>query len=271
MIFTKEQFDSQIKIWENRIVKLCKKCNGVGSIDLPNSNKAKMCECQKEALTNAHLSVSGVPIKYIKSKWKWEILNNSQDSIKKSQKFVDNFVENYQNGKGLYLYGRQGRGKSLLESLIARDVIKMINPDTNNRFRVGFIIFEEMIKLSHEARTEQPQRKKYYSLIESTDLLILDNIGSETGTAAHNTKVLEYILRKRDNNCVPTIISSNFSPEQLKDQYSDTIYDFIVQNSELVWVEGENFRQKSKVFDEEFDEDFGEELNEDFLEDDKNE
>ena len=99
-------------------------------------------------------------------------------------------------------------------------------------------------------------------IIESSDLLILDNIGSETGTAGYNTKLLEFILRKRDNNCVPTIISSNFTLEQIKSNYSDTIHDFIVQNSDLVLVEGENYRQKGSMFDE-FDDDFLENLSDD--------
>jgi DNA replication protein DnaC len=55
---------------------------------------------------------------------------------------------------------------------------------------------------------------------------------------------------------MPTIISSNFTPEQIKNLYSDTIHDFIVQNSELVLVEGENYRQKGNVFEDDFEKDF---------------
>ncbi|MNV94156.1 DNA replication protein DnaC [compost metagenome] len=97
-------------------------------------------------------------------------------------------------------------------------------------------------------------------IIENPDLLIIDNIGSETGTQAYNTKVLEFVLRKRDNNSVPTIISSNFTPEQLIQTYSDTVHDFIVQNSDLVLVQGDNFRQKGQINEEDLD--FGGEFGE---------
>jgi DNA replication protein DnaC len=254
MIFSKEQFEDEIKIWQNRIVRQCKLCNGIGSIDLSNSNKAVMCECQQKALTNSYLVASGVPRKYIDATWDWDVLNNNRESTEKMKCYIEDFINNYKKGKGVYLYGRQGRGKSLLESLAARDVVKLINPDTNSYFKIGFIIFEDMIKISHESRNEFSSRKKYLYLIENTDLLIMDNIGSETGTQGHNTKVLQYILRKRDNSCLPTIISSNYTPEKIKEAYSDTVHDFIIQNCDLILVEGENFRQKGKNFDFNYDE-----------------
>jgi DNA replication protein DnaC len=256
VLFSKEELEMEIRRWHNRLVKVCTICNGVGTIDKPNSNKAIMCECQQKSLTNSHLVASGVPRKYLDGNWNWDTLNNNKESTKKVKKFVENFQQNYCSGRWLYIYGRQGRGKSLLESLSARDIITKLNPDTNRHFKVAFIIFEEMIQLSHEARSDSAAKKKYYSIIESTDLLIIDNIGSETGTVPYNSKILEYILRKRDNNCVPTIISSNFTLEQIKEHYSDTIHDFIIQNSDIVLVEGENFRQKGTVVADDFDEDF---------------
>jgi DNA replication protein DnaC len=256
MIFSKEDLDQEIKRWQNRLVKNCKDCEGSGSVSKQGTNKAVMCDCQNRALSNSYLVASGIPRKYLDENWNWENINCNKDSIDKVRKYVGTFVQNYYAGKWLYIYGRQGRGKSLLESLSARDIIKKINPDTDRHFKVAFIIFEEMVQLSHEARNDSISRKRYNAIIENTDLLIIDNIGSETGTVPYNSKVLEYILRKRDNNCMPTIISSNFTPEQIKNHYSDTIHDFIVQNSELVLVEGENYRQKGNVFEDDFEKDF---------------
>lgn len=262
MLFSKDELDLEIKKWHNRIVKNCPLCNGIGAVDIPNSNNTRLCECQQKAMANAHLVASGIPRKYIDSNWDWEILQNNKESTEKVKKFVSNFEQNYYAGKWLYIYGRQGRGKSLLESLAAREIIKKINPDTNKHYKVFFIIFEELVQISHDARSDNIARKKMNFIIESPDLLIVDNVGSETGTINYNAKFLEFILRKRDNNCVPTIISSNFTLEQVKSHYSDTIHDFIVQNSELVLVEGENHRQKGSILDD-FDDDFFDDSDED--------
>jgi DNA replication protein DnaC len=261
MLLSKDLMEQEMKKWHNRLVKNCKKCNGEGTITLYNSNKGVVCDCQKKAMSNARLISCGIPTKYLDKEWDWTNINCPKEVIDKVKKYVDNFIQNYYDGQWIYLYGRQGRGKTLLESLTARDVIVKINPDTDKCFKVIFVIFEELIRLSHESRDDANIRKKYNYIIESTDLLILDNIGSETGTTSYNSKILEYILRKRDMNCVPTIISSNFSPEQIKEHYSDTIHDFIIQNSHLVLVEGENYRQKGNTLDDELDKDFFEDDN----------
>jgi DNA replication protein len=250
MLFTHEEYQNEVKRWQNRLVVNCPICKGVGSVDKPGTTKATMCKCQENSIKNARLVASGVPRKYLDESWNWDELNNNEESKQKVKKYVENFQQNYFAGKGLYIYGRQGRGKSLMESLVAREVSALMNPDRGSNYKITFIIFEDLVKMSHEARSDISVSKKLNMIIEGSDLLIIDNVGSETGTQAYNTKFLELVLRKRDNSCVPTIISSNYTPEQIQQNYSDTIHDFILQNSELVFVQGENFRQKNQVIDE---------------------
>lgn len=253
MLFSREELQMEVKRWQNRLVVNCPICKGVGSVDKPGTTKAIMCKCQETSLLNAHLVSAGIPRKYLDESWSWDGLNNNQESKDKVKKYTENFQQNYFGGRGLYIYGRQGRGKSLMEALVAREVAHKINPDRGTNYKVSFIIFEELVKMSHEARSDMSSGRKLNMLIESTDLLIIDNIGSETGSQAYNTKLLEFVLRKRDNNSVPTIISSNYTPEQLIENYSDTIHDFIQQNCDLVFVQGDNFRQKGQVNEDEFE------------------
>lgn len=253
MLFTREELQLEIKRWQNRLMANCPICKGIGSIDKPGTTKAIMCKCQEKSILNAHLVASGIPRKYLDESWNWDGLNNNQESKEKIKKYTENFKENYFAGKGLYIYGRQGRGKSLMEALVAREISRLINPDRGSNFKVAFIIYEELVKLSHEARNDMSSSKKLNMIIENPDLLIIDNVGSETGSQSYNMKLLELVLRKRDNSSIPTIISSNYTPEQLIEKYSDTVHDFIVQNCDLVFVQGDNFRQKSQISEEDFD------------------
>lgn len=250
MIFSRQEYEAEVKRWQNRLVKNCPKCGGLGSIDKPGSNMAIMCSCQEKAILNAHLASAGIPRKYLNQTWNWEGLNNNREATEKIKKYADNFIDHYYNGEGLYIYGQQGRGKSLLESLTAREVAAKINPDTGKHFKVAFIIFEELVQISHQARNDLDARALFNRIISKPELLILDNIGSETGSKDYNTKLLEFILRKRDNDNVPTIISSNYTPEQLLSAYSDTIHDFIKQNCIPVLVQGDNFRKRNSVVED---------------------
>lgn len=250
MIFSREEQQAEVKKWQNRLVKNCPICKGSGSIDKPGTNMAVMCSCQKQALLNADLASSGIPRKYLNSNWNWDGLNNNRESTEKVKEYANNFDDYYFDGEGIYLYGQQGRGKSLLESLVAREVAAKINRDTNKHYKVAFIIFEELVQLTHQSRSDLKARNLYHTIVSKPDLLIIDNIGSETGSKEYNTKVLEFILRKRDNDGNPTIISSNYTPEQLLTAYSDTIHDFIDQNFMHVLVQGENHRKKNSLMED---------------------
>lgn len=246
MIFNQGERQQEIKRWENRLVKTCTICNGTGSIEKEVGQPGKMCNCMHTALLNAHLVGCGVPRKFLNSSWDWEGFKNASESMKKVKAYADNFKEHYFNGRGLYLYGQQGRGKSMLEALAAKDIAHQINPDNDKHFKVAFIIFEELIQMSHEARVNYETKVKMNRIIAQPELLIIDNLGSETGQkseSGHVPRFLEFILRKRNNDCLPTIISSNYTPEQLKVEYTDTIHQFIEENFELVSVIGDNWRQ----------------------------
>lgn len=245
MLYNEEELNAEIKRWENRLVKNCKICNGTGMIQENKDELAKMCSCMKQSLLNAHLVAAGIPRKFLGSSWDWDGFKNHKDAANKVKKYVEEFENNYFTGRGLYLYGQQGRGKTMLEALAAKDISLKINPDTEKQYKVAFIIFEELVQLSHDARSNYSARQKLNTIITKPDLLILDNLGSETGhksDTGYVSKFLEFILRKRNNDCLPTIISSNYTPEQLKEAYTDIIYQFVEENFELVAVTGDNWR-----------------------------
>lgn len=251
MFLNKEQLEFEFQLWENRIVKNCEKCNGVGAILNNDDGEYKTyinCECKKNSWLNANLVDWGIPRKYLSNEWTWDNFEHVS-FIEKSKNYADNFVENYMNCKGLFFYGAQGRGKSTMESMIAKTVAKLTNPDTNKYFKPAFAIYEDIVQLSHQSRVNFDALQKLKNLCYKPDLLIIDNIGSETGfnsETKHTTKLLDLILRKRDNMGYPTILSSNFTPDEISKFYSDTVRDFIENNCELIAVTGDNFRKKNE-------------------------
>lgn len=257
MIFDKEQYSEEIKRWENRLVKNCEVCKGSGSIEKEKGQPGSMCKCIQRALLNAHLVSSGVPRKFLDSNWEWEGFNNNPEALEKVSKYAKEFEKYYFSGRGLYIYGQQGRGKSMLEALAARDIAFQINPDNGKQYKVAFIIFEELVQMSHDARNNIKVREKMNAIISKPNVLIIDNLGSEMGQkseSGHVPRFLEFILRKRNNDCQPTIISSNYTPEQLQSEYTDTIHQLIEENFDLISVKGDNWRAKrgTQVNDDDF-------------------
>lgn len=243
MLLSKEEQELEVKKNRRRFVQTCKKCGGTGFLTRTNNGyeESYPCSCLKVVKRNVKLLDWGVPRKFLNDKWNMDFLKE-KPYYQDIKNYIDNFQENYDNGKGLFLYGPQGRGKTTVESIIAKEVVMMVNPDTFSKkqtFNVAFAMYDDIVKKQFDK--EQSQLK--YFLYKS-DLLIIDNVGNETGKneKQFSQRILEMILRKRDNDCLPTILSSNYNIDEMATEYNNDVRDFILQNDKLVSVLGDNHR-----------------------------
>ena len=242
-MLSKEEQELEVKKNRRRFVQTCKKCGGTGFLTRMNNGyeESYPCSCLKVVKRNVKLLDWGVPRKFLNDKWNMDFLKE-KPYYQDIKNYIDNFQENYDNGKGLFLYGPQGRGKTTVESIIAKEVVMMVNPDTFSKkqtFNVAFAMYDDIVKKQFDK--EQSQLK--YFLYKS-DLLIIDNVGNETGKneKQFSQRILEMILRKRDNDCLPTILSSNYNIDEMATEYNNDVRDFILQNDKLVSVLGDNHR-----------------------------
>ena len=243
MLLSKEEQELEVKKNRRRFVQTCKKCGGTGFLTRMNNGyeESYPCSCLKVVKRNVKLLDWGVPRKFLNDKWNMDFLKE-KPYYQDIKNYIDNFQENYDNGKGLFLYGPQGRGKTTVESIIAKEVVMMVNPDTFSKkqtFNVAFAMYDDIVKKQFDK--EQSQLK--YFLYKS-DLLIIDNVGNVTGKneKQFSQRILEMILRKRDNDCLPTILSSNYNIDEMATEYNNDVRDFILQNDKLVSVLGDNHR-----------------------------
>lgn len=243
MLLSKEEQELEVKKNRRRFVQTCKKCGGTGFLTRMNNGyeESYPCSCLKVVKRNVKLLDWGVPRKFLNDKWNMDFLKE-KPYYQDIKNYIDNFQENYDNGKGLFLYGPQGRGKTTVESIIAKEVAMMVNPDTFSKkqtFNVAFAMYDDIVKKQFDK--EQSQLKNF---LYKSDLLIIDNVGNETGKneKQFSQRILEMILRKRDNDCLPTILSSNYNIDEMATEYNNDVRDFILQNDKLVSVLGDNHR-----------------------------
>ena len=63
--------------------------------------------------------------------------------------------------------------------------------------------------------------------------LIIDDLGCESDTPA-NRAVINDLIAYRYSYSVPTIITSNLDPDELKARYKDRMYERIIQTVKVV-------------------------------------
>ena len=112
------------------------------------------------------------------------------------------------------------------------------------RFNAKFFLYDELVRLSYNSA----KFTEFTNIIKYTDLLVLDNIGSETGLKTANRSsvfLLENILRMRDANLLPTFISTNLDAKGFIENYSKNIFSFIQSNSVMIRAAGINIREEN--------------------------
>ena len=131
----------------------------------------------------------------------------------------------------LYLFGRSGSGKTHLAAAIA-----------NQAMNAKFVTVPELlleIKKTFRDGTEDG----LLDSLSKTKLLILDDLGSEKPTEWVQ-ETMFVLIDRRYTHYLPTIITSNFSLDQLKDRLGYRIASRIAEMSQMVELRPRDFRIK---------------------------
>ena len=245
LLLGEEDLKSAQRYWGRQIKDTCPHCHGTGYIEkTENGYKvASRCICEKIVNNYVRLEDYGLPRKFLHPKWNLSLIKD-KSYYNVFDDYIRNFQTYYDNTKGLFLTGAHGRGKSTIECIIAKEITKQKDKNTNKKFTAAFVIYEDLINLKFDSSKTDILN----SILYNTSLLIIDNVGNETGRNDNrfSQRFLEIILRKRDNLCLPTIISSNYSLDEIRQHYGDDVHDFIKLNSIVQFFSGENHRQQTE-------------------------
>ena len=127
------------------------------------------------------------------------------------------FIHEYmttKKGKGLYLYGSFGTGKTYMLSAIA-------NILSQRGVVCGLVYFPELIaEIKSGFNNENSSAYDKIEQLKQIEVLMLDDIGSESMTSWMRDEVLGRILNYRMHQGLPTFFSSNADYDQLQHHYS---------------------------------------------------
>lgn len=202
----------------------CKNCSDTGFI-----NGTRVCNCLKELIVKGRIAASAMGrLIEIQSFDNFDLSCYSYDKkVYEKMKIIlamaKNYVKSFGEGsENLLLIGKTGTGKTHISTAIARELIhkgydvvydsaqNIISDFENDRFKNGY-------------GREENRSDKYLEC----RLLIIDDLGTEF-INAFTVSTLYNLLNTRQNRGLPTIISTNLSPEELARKYEDRIYSRII-------------------------------------------
>lgn len=137
----------------------------------------------------------------------------------------------------LFFSGGTGTGKTFLSSCIAKEFL-------DNGFSVLYLSATDLSDIIDKAKFSKGDNdfnEEYLDFIESCDLLIIDDLGTEYSFPYPQSKIFD-ILEKRIIEEKRTVISTNLSLDKVSVKYSPRFYSRIMQEYKILQFKGDDLR-----------------------------
>ena len=195
----------------------CNKCNDTGYVD------AMPCDCLNEVIAELaqnkankigeDASFDSFDLKYYPEDLDGvccrEIMSQTLESCK-------NYAEEFSvYSPNLLLFGGTGVGKTHISKAIAKKVAE-------NGFDVIYMSAPDLFTSLEKERFNQETVSEDMNSIVKCELLVIDDLGAEF-TTSFTVSAFYNIINTRLLSDLPTIITANLSPSELKQRYSDRI------------------------------------------------
>lgn len=210
----------------------CSQCKDTGYLD-----SGYQCNCLKQALVSRAYKMSNLENILGKENFKTFNINifkdepfhgermtpreNMTDIAGIAEGFINNFDEN--NSENLLFYGTTGLGKTFLCNCIAKSLL-----DKNKIviYQTAFTILE-IIEKHRFGRGDKEFNSYQYNLLFEADLLIIDDLGTEVANTFTNAEIFN-IVNTRIIGGKKTIISTNLTPKEISETYTDRVFSRIL-------------------------------------------
>jgi DNA replication protein DnaC len=173
------------------------------------------------------------------AKWTFEKDDHSNAKISTlAKRYVENFRELSDKGKGLLLYGPVGTGKTFISACIANALIEQGHPCLVTNFA----------RLTNTISGMYDGKQEYVDSLNRFDLLVIDDLASERDTE-YMGEIVQNIIDARYRSGKPLIVTTNLTSDELKhpaDIRKQRIYSRLFEMSVPVEVRGKD-RRKEKL------------------------
>ncbi len=193
------------------------------------------------------LGKSGIKKRYLsRTIDSFSVTAENKKSFEVATDYIKNFREYFTQGKGLYLEGPCGTGKTHLAVAIA---LAIINTGVPVICKTSIDILGD-IKRCYERNSEVTE-EEVLEAYKTVDLLIIDDLGKEQVTE-WSVPVLYSILNERYEALLPTIITTNYNTTALAEKLSakgdaetaTAIISRFVESSKRVTMSWADYRRK---------------------------
>lgn len=155
----------------------------------------------------------------------------------KVEEYLEGWEENREEGRGLYLCGGVGSGKTHLAVAVLNELIR------KKRVPSLFVTVPELLDNLRETYNK-PGRNldEWMDAVQNADFLVLDDLGSERATEWVRERIF-VIVDYRYRETLPTIFTSNIGPMDLATKLGQRTASRILDMCEGIQIESDDYRE----------------------------
>ena len=233
----------------------CKICNDTGIVK--NGDIVETCNCFKQKIIDETYKQSNInkldeenfetfDIGFYSNKSdkeKYGIDKSPLQNIEHIKDIALEFSKNIDNTsqKNLLFVGNTGLGKTFLANCIAKRVIESGKTVV---YQTAPVLMDKVIEYKFSYDKDDNQKEQYNKIFD-VDLLIIDDLGTETMSNNKFTELFNIINTRLLKN-KKILISTNLTLNELYKQYDERVISRLIGNFTICKFVGEDIRLKKK-------------------------
>jgi DNA replication protein DnaC len=221
-------------------------CDGSGFVIDEASNTATDCPCRAARIAGARTkSLSGrIPRRYLGVSFERppvsDIARTAPDQIRSVRRYVRSIEQNLDSGRGLWIQGDVGTGKTTLAMLVSKAAL-----DAGRS--VAIYSLPRLLNLLRESMDSAEGKLDFMDRLTAVDLLHIDDLGAENRT----DWVLEQlysIVNARYEAERAIIATTNLMPDELSERLgARTVSRLVEICGDLIPLYGEDKRREFRA------------------------
>lgn len=189
-------------------------------------------------MNETSLSLIGIPKTFINKSLEDFVTRGSSalSDVKKLVKsYIDSIDDNFENNKGLFMYGSNGVGKTMLSCIILKEAYR-------HRYtsrRTTFVEYINKYTRVWDAKNSDERdifEDELYTYYKSAEFLVLEEVGKEIDSKVA-APILEDLLRYREDHGLVTIICTNLNIKLMTERYGESCISLLRGNTTPVMIE----------------------------------
>ncbi len=215
----------------------CPTCLKEGFYFWPDKDTRVECDCRQQLQLYKHYLNAGIGALY--QRLDWDDYIGDDDTVTVASAYLDNAKQMVSRGIGLILLGGYGVGKTLLATLILKNLL-------HAGHQVFSTTFAGMIEMFTAGWNSEEEKNFFVERVKKSEVLLLDDIGKEfrsKNNLAEST--FDSVLRSRVQEGRPTFITTNMSVEDMRAGYGSAVLSLIMETSVMHEIEGTDYRSKA--------------------------